>query len=103
MLHLFCSVFIGASILVGLCVLFARSENIERPFVVAAMTVSGSLLAVILMDHFSHVGRFGLGDLLMVCVVAASGFFFGRLLDRLMGPRQLEFVDVEMVGTDLAD
>jgi hypothetical protein len=90
--------------LAGLFVLFARSENIERPFVVGALTMSSSLIAMIMLDHLRRIDyRFHFTDLLGVCVVASLGFLIGRILDRLLGPKMGLLGSGEGPDADLAD
>ncbi len=97
-------VYVGATILAGLFMLFVRAENIERPFVVSGLTLSGALFSLILLDHLKHTDlNFGFGSLLLVCLVATVGFALGRLIDWILGPRSTYTLDGESLDTNLAD
>jgi hypothetical protein len=91
-------------VMVGVCLFFVRAENIERNVLVASLTLATSLISVALLRHdYLHSFRFGSPALLSLCLLAAFGFFIGRVLDFVLGARP-EFEAPEgTLGTDLAD
>lgn len=100
--HFLAILFVGMVALFGLAVLFVRSEVIERDGLVGGLTlftcaIAGAILAS--PNLLSKPTLFG------VCVLSFSGYVFGRIIDRAMGPQDpkpAEFNEGTM-GVDLAD
>ena len=89
----------------GMFLTFARPENMERPFLVGALTTLTSLLAgwpLWLQWHrFDHGGA---GFTVLCCLLAASGFGFGRAIDFAMGARRETADELQAtLGADLSD
>jgi len=97
-------VVVGAMTLVGLGVLFARAENIERPWLVGLCTLGGSAISAVLLWNASRMGAKASDGIAWTCIfLSIFGFFLGRLCDRLAGPRDIVRHDDATLGADLAD
>ena len=83
---------------------FARPENIERPFMVGAMTTASSFLAGWLIWLQWHSYTRSAGSEVAFAFLAVAGFGLGRALDVAMGPRPLSADERQgTLGADLAD
>jgi hypothetical protein len=90
----------------GLFAAFSRPDSIERPLLVGTLTILSSLLAMLLLYmEWREIFPRGWFGMLFVSIVAPLGLPIGRVIDRLLGPR--EYADPEsreqVLGSDLAD
>lgn len=97
-------IIVGAMSLVGLGVLFARSENIERPNLVGATTLVFCAVAVFLLWDGSRTGiNIGPGVGWSAIGLSLFGFALGRVWDLILGGRDKVHHDDATLGADLAD
>ena len=99
------SVFAGCALLLGLCTLFVRAENIERTVMVGSLTIGTSLCALVVLARCYKTGiGMEAGNLAGICILAVSGFALGRMIDLMLGPRPYSPDSREgTLGADLAD
>lgn len=88
----------------GICLTFARPENIERPFMVGAMTFATAAIASWLMWLQWRTGGGSAGLAVAIALFAVSGFGVGRALDMILGPGRSDADDRQAtLGAELAD
>jgi hypothetical protein len=105
MVLLLATLFVVLMLVFGTALVFARPENIERPFMVGAITTSASLVSCGLMWVEWHRGTPGsAGVEIAFALLPLFAFFVGRAIDYTMGPRR-ESVDERQatLGAELAD
>lgn len=88
----------------GLFLTFSRPENIERPFMVGALTTVTSLFAGWLLWLQWQSFTRSTGSEVAFALLAVAGFGFGRAIDAAMGPRRMSADERQAtLGADLAD
>ena len=89
----------------GMFLTYARPENIERPFMVGALTTATSLVAGWLLWLQWHQGDPNrAGSAVAFALFAVSGFAIGRAIDVAMGPRTMSADERQAtLGAELAD
>ena len=101
---LLCTLFVALVGTFGVFLTFARPENIERPFMVGAITTATSLLAGWLLWLQWQSFTPSAGSAIAFALLAVAGFGIGRAIDVTLGARRLTADERQAtLGADLAD
>lgn len=102
---LLATIFVALVATFGAFLMFARPENIERPFMVGVLTLATSLVALwMIFDDWQRGPTIGMGSAISRSLLALLGFGVGRVFDMILGPRMSRTQDREAtIGADLAD
>jgi hypothetical protein len=100
------TLFVALVAMFGVLLMFARPENIERPFMVGGFTVATAGISSWLMWlewQSSGAANHG-GTAVAFALFAASGFALGRAIDQIMGPMAHSADERQAtLGAELAD
>jgi hypothetical protein len=105
-LLVFAAIIVGCMAMVGLGILFARAENIERRNLVGMITLlTSGIAAFVLYDAWNSTGGIGPGLPISMIMLSIFGFLVARVIDVILGPRVPEAMekDPATYGADLAD
>ena len=104
MVLLLATIFVGLVVTFGVFLTYARPENIERPFMVGALTTLTGMIAAWLLWQEWHGGTGSAGRAATFALIAVSGFALGRGIDVAMGARPINEDDRQATqGAELAD
>lgn len=94
-------IFISIVGLFGIFTLFVRAENIERTGLVGGLTVLTALIAGLVLTLVPGLSN---ATLISVSCLSVLGFVVGRVIDALLGPRDVvPETEESVIGADLAD
>ena len=102
---LFATIFVSLAVVFGLFLMFARPENIERPFMVGGLTTATSLISGwLLWLQWQEGDTTRSGSAIAFALFAMAGFAIGRAIDVAMGPRTMTADERQAtLGAELAD
>ncbi len=103
---LLASIFVAIVVTFGVFLTFARPENIERPFMVGALTTTTGMIAgwLLWLEWHQATPDSHPGSAVAFALFAASGFALGRAIDTILGARAHSAEESQAtLGADLAD
>jgi len=103
---LLATLFVALVTMFGVLLMFARTENIERPFMVGLFTTGTALLAgwLLWLEWQQAATTSSSGTAIAFALFSVSGFALGRAVDVIMGPRTHSAEERQAtLGAELAD
>lgn len=103
---LLATLFVALVAMFGLFLMFARAENIERPFMVGGLTVATAAISswLLWLEWQTGVPGGHAGSAVAFALFSASGFALGRAIDAIMGAKVHSADERQAtLGAELAD